>query len=181
MRFDSRDIVLASVFAALYATINVLQMVLIGNPTVYGPIQLRLADCLIPLSALLGWPVVSGVTVGCMLTNAYYFIGVQDVVLGPIANLIAASLIFLLRKRPFFACVVGALPVGVIVGGYLWLFFPPPDVLNVLPAWIAMIASITVSSLIAIAGIGYTVLSILSSRGVIGPLRSRGLKTVSES
>jgi hypothetical protein len=181
MRFDSRDIVLASVFAALYATINVLQMVLIGNPTVYGPIQLRLADCLIPLSALLGWPVVSGVTVGCMLTNAYYFIGVQDVVLGPIANLIAASLIFLLRKRPFFACVVGALPVGVIVGGYLWLFFPPPDVLNVLPAWIAMIASITVSSLIAIAGIGYTVLSMLSSRGVIGPLRSRGLKTVSES
>lgn len=181
MRFDSRDIVLASVFAALYATINVLQMVLIGNPTVYGPIQLRLADCLIPLSALLGWPVVSGVTAGCMLTNAYYFIGVQDVVLGPIANLIAASLIFLLRKRPFFACVVGALPVGVIVGGYLWLFFPPPDVLNVLPAWIAMIASITVSSLIAIAGIGYTVLSILSSRGIIGPLRSRGLKTVNES
>jgi uncharacterized membrane protein len=180
MKFDSRDLVLASVFAALYVIINILQMVTVGNPTVYGPIQLRLADCLIPLAALLGFPVVSGVTVGCFLTNAYYFIGVPDIVLGPIANLISASIIFFLRRNRFFACVVGAFPIGFIVGSYLWLFFPPPQILDVMPVWVAMVVSLTISSLIAVAGVGYTLLSIIGRRGIIEPLKSRGLKIVSE-
>ena len=178
LKFDSRDIALTAVFAALYVIINVLQMVSVGNPTIYGTVQLRVADCLIALAALLGLPVVAGVTIGCFLTNAYYFIGVQDVVFGPVANLIAASIIFLLRKHRLMACVLGALPIGFIVGGYLWLFFPPPEVLNILPAWAAMIASITVSSLIAITVIGYLLLSILSKSSVIEPLKSRGLKVM---
>jgi len=176
LKFDSRDIALAAVFAALYVVVNVLQMISVGNPTVYGPVQLRIADCLIALAALLGWPVVAGVTVGCFLTNAYYFIGVQDVVLGPIANLIAASIIFLLRKHRFAACLVGALPIGFIVGGYLWLFFPPPEILSTLPAWAAMITSITISSLIVVSFFGYLLVSILSQPSIIGPLKSRGLK-----
>src|SRR3972149_6453555 len=128
--FDSRDLGLTAIFAALYVVINVVQMVSIGNPTIYGPIQLRVADCLIALAALFGWPVVGGVTFGCFLTNAYYFLGVQDVIFGPVANLVAATVVFLLRKHRFAACVVGALPVGLIVGGYLSIFFPflsPPE------------------------------------------------------
>jgi uncharacterized membrane protein len=179
-KFDTRDVALTAVFAALYVIINVLQMISVGNPTVYGPVQLRIADCLIALSALLGWPIAAGVTIGCLLTNAYYFIGVQDVVFGPLANLIAASVIFLLRKHRFTACLVGALPVGFIVGGYLWIFFPPPEVLNTLPAWAAMIVSITISSLIAIAIIGYLMLSILSRPSIIKPLKSHGLKVLAE-
>lgn len=180
MKFDSKDIALAAVFAALYVIVNVLQMVSVGNPTVYGPVQLRLADCLIALAALFGWPVVAGVSVGCFLTNAYYFIGVQDVLFGPIANLIAASVILLLRKYRFMACVTGALPIGFIVGGYLWLFFPPPEILNIMPAWAAMIASITISSLIAVAVIGYLLLSVLSRPSILKPLKSRGLKVITE-
>jgi len=110
-------------------------------------------------------------------------LGAPDVILGPIANVIAASLILYLRKRRLFACVVGALPIGVIVGSYLWFFFPflsPPEVLNVLPAWSAMILSITISSLIAIAVIGYALLSVLSRPSVIEPLKSRGLKVIAE-
>jgi uncharacterized membrane protein len=180
VKFDTKDIALASIFAALYAAINVVQMVSFGNPTVYGPIQLRVADCLIALAALLGWPVVAGVTAGCFLTNGYYFLGFQDVVLGPIANLFAASVIFLLRRHRFVACVSGALPIGFIVGSYLWLFVPPPE-LGSLPTWAAMILSITVSSLIAVAGIGYFLLSILSRRNVVAPLKSHGLKVVTEN
>ena len=180
MRIDTRDLVLSSVFAALYAVINVLQMVSVGNPTIYGPVQLRFADCLIPLAALLGWPVVVGVTLGCFLTNAYYFIGVQDVVLGPVANLAAATIIFLSRKHRFAPCVLGALPIGLVVGSYVWLFFPPPEVISILPAWIAMIVSLTVSSLIAITGIGFLLLSLLSRKGLTEPLKSRGLQVVSE-
>ncbi|MGQ9530333.1 MAG: QueT transporter family protein [Candidatus Bathycorpusculaceae bacterium] len=181
MKFDSKDAALTAVFAALYVIINILQMISIGNPTVYGPIQLRVADCLIALAALLGWPIIMGVTVGCFLTNAYYFIGVYDILFGPLANFIAASLIFLIRRHRFTACLIGALPIGLIVGGYLWLFFPPPEVLQILPAWAAMIVSITLSSLITIAIIGYLLLSTLSKPSILNPLRSRGLKVVEDS
>jgi len=178
-KIDSRNVTLTAVFAALYVVINVLQTSSIGNPTIYGPIQLRIADCLIALAALFGWPVVGGVTFGCLLTNAYYFLGAQDVIFGPVANLIAASVIFLLRKHRFFACVAGALPIGLVVGAYLSIFFPfltPPEVLNALPPIAAMVVSITISSLIAVAGVGYLLLSIIGRSNIIGSLESRGLK-----
>lgn len=180
MKFDSRNVSLSSVFAALYVIINFIQMISVGNPTIYGPVQLRIADCLIALAALFGWPLIAGVTAGCFLTNAYYFIGVQDVIFGPVANLIAASIIFWLRKHRFVACVVGSLPIGFIVGGYLWIFFPPPDVLNVLPVWGAMITSITISTLISIAVLGYSLLVIIGRPTVMKPLKSRGLKVVTK-
>jgi uncharacterized membrane protein len=180
VKIDSRDLTGTAVFAALYVVINVVQTVTVGNPTIYGPIQLRVADFMIALAVLFGWPIIGGVTIGCFLTNAYYFIGAPDVILGPIANLIAACFVLFLRKRRLLACIIGALPIGFIVGGYLWLFFPPPEVLGTLPAWAAMIVSITVSSLIAVAVIGYLVLSILSRPNIIEPLKSRGLKVVAE-
>jgi len=176
VKIDTRTITLTAVFTALYVVFNMVQMTSIGSYTLYGPIQLRIADCLIPLAALFGWPVVGGVTLGCLLTNSYYFLGTQDVIFGPVANLIAASLILLLRKHRFLACLVGALPIGLIVGSYLTIFFPPPQVLSALPAIAAMIISLTISSWIAIAGIGYSLLTILSRPGIAGPLKSEGLK-----
>ncbi len=176
---DTRDLSLTVVFVSLYAVINTVQTTL-GGPITYGPVQFRVVDCLIALSALLGWPVVMGVTAGALLANAYYWLGILDVVFGPIANLIAASIILLLRKRKLLACIVGALPIGIIVGGYLWLFFPPPDVLGFLPIWAAMIVSITISSLVAISGVGYSLLTILSRPNVIEPLKSRGLKVLTK-
>jgi uncharacterized membrane protein len=180
VKFDSRDVTLTAVFAALYTIINVVQMITIGNPTIYGPVQLRIADALIPLAALFGWPIVGGVTIGCFITNAYYFVSPTDVVFGTIANFVAACLILFLRKRRLLACVIGSLPIGLIVGGYLWLFFPPPEIFSTVPAWLASIASITISSLIAVAVIGYLLLSVLSRRGILEPLKSRGLKVVDQ-
>lgn len=179
MRIDTRTLTLTAVFTALYVVFNVFQMISAGNPTVYGPIQLRVADCLIALSALFGWSVVGGVTLGCLLTNSYYFLGIQDVIFGPIANLIAASLILLLHKHRFFACLVGAFPIGLIVGSYLAIFFPfltPPEIFSALPALAAMVISLTISSLIAIAGIGYSLLLVLSRPGITDLLKSDGLK-----
>jgi uncharacterized membrane protein len=180
VKFDSRDVTSTAVFAALYVVINIIQTVTVGNPTIYGPIQLRIADFMIALAVLFGWPLVGGVVIGCFVTNAYYFIGAPDVVFGPIANLIASLLVMYLRKRRLLACIIGAFPIGLIVGGYLWLFFPPPEIFSTLPAWAGMITSITISSLIAVAVIGYLVLSILSQPNIINPLKSRGLKVVSQ-
>ena len=175
---DSRDVSLTAIFTGLYAI-----LVIVFAPISSGPVQLRVADCLIPLAALFGWPVVAGVTIGSFLGNAYCWLGPYDVIFGPIANLIAASVILLLRRQRLLACVLGALPIGVIVGGgYLWLYFPPPDIFGLsLPEWAAMMASITISSLIATAVIGYSLLTVLSRPSVVKPLKSRGLRVVTES
>lgn len=166
------DLSLAVIFAALYSV-----LVIALAPISFGPVQLRVADCLIPLAALFGWPVVAGVTIGGFLGNAYFWLGPQDVIFGPIANLIAATLIFQLRQRQLLACVIGALPIGIIVGGYLWLFFPPPDIFGLdMPMWSAMIVSITISSLVAIAIIGYALLKALSRPNLVNPLKSLGLR-----
>ncbi|MGQ9623983.1 MAG: QueT transporter family protein [Candidatus Bathycorpusculaceae bacterium] len=183
MKFESRDVSLTAVFAALYAVINLVQSFSpFGNPSVYGPVQLRLADFLIALAALFGMPVVVGVTVGCAVVNMLGPIGSIDVVFGSIANLVAASLVMLLRKRKLLACIVGAFPIGIIVGGgYLWMFFQPPSELAFLPEpWIAMLTSILISSLIAVTVIGYIVLRILCRPGIIEPLKSHGLKMLFE-
>ncbi len=179
-RFESKDVTLTAVFAAAYVVVNVIQMMSVGNPTIFGPVQLRIADCLIALSALFGLPAVIGVTAGCFLSNAYYFLGPADVVLGPLVNLVAASAVFLLRNRKLVACVVGGLLVGVGVGGYLAVLFPfiaPPELLSSMPALAAMILSLTISSLITVTLIGYSLLMGLSRPGVLKPLKSRGLKT----
>jgi hypothetical protein len=168
---DTRDLSLTVFFAGLYAV-----LVILLAPISFGPVQLRVADVLIPLAALFGWPVVSGVTFGCFVGNAYFWLGPIDVFVGPIANFIAAAAILLLRKNRLLACIVGSLPIGIIVGGYLWLFFPPPEVLAFLPIWAAMIVSLTISSFIAIAGIGYLLLTALSRPSIIEPLKSHGLK-----
>lgn len=170
------ELSLAVVFSSLYTVLLVALA-----PISYGPVQLRVADCLIPLAALFGWPVITGVTVGCFLGNAYFWLGPQDVIFGTIANLIAATVIFLLRKRQFLACVAGSLPIGIIVGSYLWIFFPPPSIFGLqLPVWGAMIVSITISSLVAMAGIGYALLKALSSSSVTSALKSLGLKVYIE-
>ncbi len=178
MEISAKDIALSAVFISLYVAVNLVQAATVGNPAISGPLQLRVADCLIPLAALLGWPVVVGATVGCVLTNAYAFINPIDVVAGPIANLIATSFVLLLRRRQLLACIIAAFPIGVIVGGgYLWWFFDPPDIFGLrLPAWMAMMISIIISSLIATTGIGYLLLKILSRPGIIEPLKSYGLE-----
>lgn len=175
---DAKDLTLTVVFTSLYVVVNLIQAATVGNPAISGPVQLRIADCLIVIAALLGWPVVAGVTIGCVLTNVYAFIAPVDVIFGPIANLTAATLVLLLRKRQLTACIIAAFPIGIIVGGgYLWWFFEPPDIFGLsLPAWMAMMTSITISSLIATAVIGYALLKIVGSPGIIEPLKSRGLK-----
>ena len=167
------EISLTIVLTSLYAV-----LVIVLAPISFGPIQLRVADCLIPLSALFGLPAIIGVSAGCFIGNAYMWLGPQDVILGTIANLVGATIIYMLRKRQLLACVAGALPIGVIVGGYLWFFFGfEADFLALqLPVWFAMIASITVSTLIAVAGIGYVILKTLSQSSVVAALKSRGLK-----
>ena len=166
------EISLAAVMAALYAT-----LVVVFAPISYGPIQLRVADCLIPLSALLGWPAAVGVSLGALVGNFYYFLGPVDVIFGALANLLAGLLIWKLRGMLLAGCIGASLVIGLVVGGYLWTFFPPPDVLGLmLPVWLAMIVSISLSSFISVAVIGYGLVRGLEASGLRNLLESRGIK-----
>ena len=168
---DVRRIGMLAVVAALYAV-----LVILLTPISFGPVQLRVADCLIPLSALLGWPGIVGVALGCMVGNAYYMLGVLDVLLGPLANLLAALVIYHLRRRLLLGCVLASLVIGFVVGGYLWLFFPPPGVLAVaLPLWAGMVVSITLSSLVAVGVLGYLLVKLLIRSRALRALESMGL------
>jgi hypothetical protein len=183
VRFDSKDLALAVVFAALYAA-----LVIVQGQTAAATIQLRIADCLIPLCALFGWPAIAGVTAGALTSNMFTSLsmsnGVYDVAFGPLANLLAGITVYALRRRRLTACVLASVEIGLIVGSYVWLIFgSPSNIFNVgipvdWPFWAASIVSITISSLIAIAIIGYALLSILSRRNTVLSLKSRGLKVI---
>jgi len=169
----TNEITLTIVFTSLYAVL-VIALGTVGQ----GPVQLRVADCLIPLAALFGWPVIAGVTAGCFVGNSVVWLGTEDVVFGTIANLIAATIVFLLRKRQLLACTAGSFPIGIIVGSYLWLFFEfQISVFGLqIPAWATMMVSITISTLIVMSGIGYAILKTLSSSSFIRTFKSWGIK-----
>jgi len=163
----TRDISLSAVIAALYAA-----LVIILAPISFGPIQLRVADCLIPLSALLGPPCVIGVALGAFVGNAYWFLSPIDVVLGALANLAASYVVYRYRERLVAASAAASLIIGVVVGGYLWLFFPPPSILGLqLPVWLAMMTSITLSSLVAVGVLGLGLVRLLEESEYIKQLR----------
>ncbi|TRO50889.1 QueT transporter family protein [Candidatus Bathyarchaeota archaeon] len=171
------EITLTIVFTSLYAVL-VIALGTVGQ----GPVQLRIADCLIPLAALFGWPAIVGVTAGCFVGNSVVWLGTVDVIGGTIANLIAAAIIFLLRKRQLLACTAGAFPIGIIVGSYLWLFFEfQIDVFGLqIPSWATMMVSITISTLIVMSGIGYAILKTLSSYSFIQSFKSWGIKVYTQ-
>jgi len=186
LKIDSRDLALIAISASLYAVINIVQTSM-GGPITYGPIQLRLADCLIPLSALFGWPLIIGVSVGCF-SNAYYWLDPADVIVGPVVNFVAALVIFLVKKHRLVACVFGALTVGVPIGSYLYYLYTQGNPIIsqqvpvfpglALPLWSAFVLSLSISSLVTIAIIGYILLNALARPSIVEPLKSRGLKVL---
>jgi uncharacterized membrane protein len=153
----TKEISLTAIIAALYAVI-----VIILAPISFGPIQLRVADALIPLSAYLGIPVIYGVTLGALIANTYWFISPIDVIFGSLANLFASFIIYKYKNRIIPASLTASFIIGLMVGGYLWLFFPPPDILGItLPPILAMIISITLSSILAITILGLALLNLI--------------------
>ncbi|MDQ1279085.1 MAG: hypothetical protein QG670_345 [Thermoproteota archaeon] len=119
----TKDIALASVISALY-TVGVIFLA----PISFQLVQVRVADALIPLSIVFGWPVVLGVTLGAVVANIYGGFGLIDIVGGSIANLIAAYAGWKISSRrfkgsSFVATVVQNLIVSSIVGSYLAVIF----------------------------------------------------------
>ncbi|MEM3627019.1 MAG: QueT transporter family protein [Candidatus Bathyarchaeia archaeon] len=158
MKGKSRGLALTAVFAALYA---VLVLALAGIS--FQLVQVRVADALIPLSMIFGWPVIIGVAVGAVVANVATPMPsvLVDVTFGSLANLIASLLAWKVGNSKwlnkvageFLGCVCSTLAVTFIVGTYL-------AVLTKMELWIWWLG-IGIGSVISINIIGYMLMRII--------------------
>jgi uncharacterized membrane protein len=157
VKLHTRDLALAAVFAALYA-VGVLALPGIS----FEIVQVRVADALIPLSMVFGWPVALGVTIGCAIANlaSPLMIPLAEITLGSVANLVASLLAWRIGKwrklsrnmSVLLGCFAATLAVTIIVGTYL-------AVLTGLWVWWLTIGA---GSLISILILGYILVQIMS-------------------
>jgi uncharacterized membrane protein len=158
LKLDSRDLALTAVFAALYAA-----LVLALTGISFQLVQVRVADALIPLSMLFGWPVIVGVTVGGVVANVVSPMPsvIVDVSLGSAANLIASILAWKIGKlklssettREFLGCVASTFVITFIVGTYLAM-------LTEMELWVWWLG-IGVGSIISINILGFALIQVI--------------------
>ncbi len=158
VKIYSRDLALTAVFAALYA---VLVLALAGIS--FQLVQVRVADALIPLSMLFGWPVMVGVSIGGAIANVASPMPsvLTDITFGSIANLIASLLAWRIGSwrtmgkgaSEFLGCIAATLVVTFIVGTYL-------AILTEMELWVWWLG-IGVGSMVSINILGYTLVQIM--------------------
>jgi uncharacterized membrane protein len=154
-RLNIKNLALATIFAALYAAL------VVGLAGIsFQLVQVRIADALIPLSIIFGWPAVIGVTAGCVISNIVSPLPsvLVDITLGAVANFLASLLAWRIgkSKRPFsrfLGCLAATLVVTFLVGTYLAL-------ITETEFWVWWLG-IGVGSLISICGIGYPLVEVL--------------------
>ncbi len=150
---NTRQLALAAIIAALYATLT---MVL--YPLSYGPVQFRISEALTVLPFL--FPAATpGLFVGCLIANLMSGYGPIDVVFGSLATLLAA---YLTMKSPnkWLAPLPPVLCNAVIVGGvisYAEVGFTEAFI----PALLFNGASVGLGQLMACYGLGLIVLNVL--------------------
>jgi len=163
---NARDLATAAVVAAMYA------LLVASLPMISFMLwQVRIADALLMLSTVLGWPAIVGVTVGCFIGNftapwGTLSLVLVDAVLGSSANLVASYVAYKVAygrgfSHKVLAAFLEIIIVSVVVGSYIkylleWAF-------NVNMPIIASILGVVPGSIIAIGFLG-TILALAVER-----------------
>ena len=145
-RKNSVSVTLTAVFAAVY-TVGVVVLAQIS----FLPFQVRVADALLPLAMLFGWPAVVGLSLGAFVANIFGGLGPVDMVGGAIANFLATFVAWRItrhKSKPWglVGVAVEILVVSLIVGSYLSYLFAIP----IVAGW----AEVMLGSIIAIGILG---------------------------
>jgi uncharacterized membrane protein len=157
LEINSKNVALTVIFAALYA---VLVLALAGIS--FELIQVRIADALIPLSIVFGWPAVVGVTTGCAIANAVSPMPsiLTDITFGSLANFVASLLAWKIGLRKpgktvnvFLGCVAATFVITFIVGTYL-------AALTGMELWVWWLG-IGIGSVISVMVLGYPLTNVL--------------------
>lgn len=164
---NSVSITLTAALAALYAV-----GVVFLAPISFGIFQVRIADALLPLAILLGWPAIIGLSIGAFVSNFFGGLGPVDIVGGALTNLIATFLAWKVganrgKPKTLLGVALEIITITVIVGTYLsYLFGMPIQV-----GWLGVL----LGSIVAIGILGSILLFALSTHRVTAMLRSYGL------
>ena len=155
---------LTAVFAALYAV-----GVVFLAPISFQVFQIRLADALLPLSMLFGWPAIVGLSLGAFVANFFGGLGPVDMIGGAAANFLATLIAWKVgRKRKRATALVGVVSeviiVTLIVGTYLSFLLGMPFLIG--------LAGVFLGSVIAIGVLGSILYFALSSSRVTSGFRS---------
>ena len=115
-----------AVIAAMYVALTFLQSALLPG-TVSGDIQFRASEILCVL-AFFTPAAIPGLTIGCLLANILAGLGAADLIFGPLASLLAALTMWLLRNVrikgiPFAGLLMPAVFNGLLVGAEIAIFF----------------------------------------------------------
>ena len=161
-------IALTAIFAALYSV-----GVVFLAPISFQVFQVRVADALLPLAILFGWPAVLGLSLGAFVANVFGGLGPVDMVGGALANFIATLAAWRIargRSKGWILVGIGVeiLIVTFVVGSYLSYLLAIPLQLS----WFGIL----LGSLVAIGVLGSILLLALSRRNIAGILEAHGLK-----
>ena len=162
------QIALTAVFAALYAV-----GVVFLAPISFQIFQVRVADALLPLAMVFGWPAILGLSLGAFVANVFGGLGPVDMIGGAIANFLATLLAWNIvnRKGKRWMPVgvsIEILVVTLVVGTYLSYLLAIPLTLS----WLGIL----LGSLAAIGILGSILLYTLSRRNIAALLESHGLR-----
>ena len=178
---SSRNLALAAVFAALYAA-----LVVAFAPISNLPIQVRIADVLLPLAILFGPPAIMGLGIGTAVGNfaADSITGFPsasiglDIIGGSLVNLLAGYVGWRvgqhsLRVRKWnaswlLATIVETVLISIVVGGYLSPVFSIPLAVSILTILAGEVVAINIG--------GFTLLNVIGRGGSLDLFRSWGLK-----
>ena len=124
MKNYAKRIVLAGMIGALYATLTILQNLLLPGSASQA-IQFRVSEALMML-ALFSPTAVYGLTAGCAIANIFGGMPI-DIAVGSIATLLAGLLIYrtrniTLKGFPILSLLFPALCNGIIVGAELTFY-----------------------------------------------------------
>jgi uncharacterized membrane protein len=166
---NSIYVTLTATLAALYAV-----GVVFLAPISFQLFQVRVADALLPLAILFGWPAIIGLSLGAFVANFFGGLGAVDIVGGTIANFAASFIAWKLarnggKSRVILGVASEIATVTLIVGTYLsYLFGMPLQV-----GWFGVL----LGSVVSIGIVGSILLFALSTQRMTAVLRSYGLVT----
>jgi len=161
----------AATFTAVFAAIYAVGVTALA-PISFQVFQIRVADALLPLSILFGWPAILGLSLGAFVANLFGGLGPVDVIGGPVANLVAGYVAWRValngtKSRIILAIGLQILIVTLIVGTYLsYLFAMPLEV-----GWLGVM----LGSIVAIGFVGSLLLRALSTERIMTILRRHGI------
>jgi len=155
---------LTAIFAALYAV-----GVVVLAPISFQAFQVRVADALLPLAILFGWPAVLGLSLGAVVANFFGGLGVVDIVGGGAANFLATYAAWKIGQKRMkgswaIAVITQVAIVTAIVGSYLSYLLPAPFEMSLI--------GVLLGSLVAIGLIGYPLLLALSRLRIANQMKT---------